>query len=80
MYKTIVVHIDGGAAQESRINAATLPAAAHDARYIRSADTGVTPTCHALPPAAIGAPTPFPVSDFAAVRKAVAPRSVWTGH
>ena len=42
MYKTIVVHIDGGARQESRLRAAALLAVKHGAHLVGSGATGLS--------------------------------------
>jgi nucleotide-binding universal stress UspA family protein len=70
MYKTIVVHVDGGAGQASRIAAAALLAREYGAHLVGSADTGLSWMDYAALTASIGAPIPSPDADFAGLRQA----------
>jgi nucleotide-binding universal stress UspA family protein len=73
MYKTIVVHIDGSAQQESRLRAAALLADAHGAHLIGTATTGVSWADFALLAGSMGGPI-VPGSDFHALRDAAGVR------
>lgn len=48
MFKTILVHVDGGPCQPSRLRAATLLAAAHGAHLVGSATTGLSMASYAV--------------------------------
>lgn len=74
MYKTIVVHIDGSAQQESRLAAAALLANEHGAHLVGNAATGITWMDFALLTGSIGAPLPDPNSDFRGLRDAAGAR------
>lgn len=74
MFKTIVVHVDGGAEQESRVAAAARLAREHDAHLIGSADTGITWMDYALLTGSMGAPAPSSAADFDGLRTAAATR------
>jgi nucleotide-binding universal stress UspA family protein len=56
MYKTIVVHIDGDTAQESRLRAAALLAIKHGAHLVGSAATGISWTNYSLLTSSMAAP------------------------
>jgi nucleotide-binding universal stress UspA family protein len=68
MYKTILVHIDGGAQQASRLRAAALLANAYGAHLVGSAATGISRIDLALLTGA--ASLPIPADDFTALREA----------
>lgn len=70
MYKTIVVHIDGRAEQDSRLRAAAWLANEHGAHLVGSAATGVPWLDYALLAGSIGAPIPDPHADFEGLRVA----------
>jgi nucleotide-binding universal stress UspA family protein len=67
-YKTIVVHIDGGPEQPSRLQAAALLANEHGAHLVGSAVTGTSWPAYVLLTGSIGAPQPQPASDFQGLR------------
>ncbi|MGJ7917044.1 universal stress protein [Massilia sp. LXY-6] len=56
MYKTIVVHIDGGARQESRLRAAALLAVKHGAHLVGSGATGISWMDYSLLTGSMAAP------------------------
>jgi len=66
MYKTIVVHVDGSPAQESRMHAAALLAREHGAHVVGSAATGISWLDFALLTGSMGAP--MPPADFDGLR------------
>ena len=68
MYKTILVHVDGDALQESRLRAAALLANAHGAHLVGTAATGVSPVEFAILAGSVAAP--MPLTDFGALREA----------
>ena len=72
MYKTIVIHVDGGPQQASRLLAGALLASQHDAHLVGSAATGVSWMDFALLTGSAGAP--IPIDDFAAMREATEAR------
>jgi nucleotide-binding universal stress UspA family protein len=74
MYKTIVVHIDGGERQESRLAAAALLAGEHGAHLIGTAATGISWMDFALLTGSLGAPVPDPDTDFRGLRDAAGVR------
>ena len=69
MFKTILVHVDGGPCQESRLRAATLLAAAHGAHLVGSAATGLSLASYAV----LNGSMAMPLSnrDFQELREAV---------
>lgn len=69
MFKTILVHVDGGPCQESRLRAAAVLAAAHGAHLVGSAATGVSYSSYAV----LHGSMAMPVSnrDFQELRDAV---------
>ncbi|WP_306397916.1 universal stress protein [Telluria beijingensis] len=69
MFKTILVHVDGGPCQQSRLRAAALLAGAHDAHLVGSAATGVSFSSYAV----LNGSMAMPVSnrDFQELRDAV---------
>lgn len=69
MLKTILVHVDGGPCQESRLRAATLLAGAHGAHLVGSAATGLSLASYAV----LNGSMTMPVSnrDFQELREAV---------
>jgi nucleotide-binding universal stress UspA family protein len=69
MYKTIVVHIDGSAAQDSRLRAAVQLANAHGAHLVGSAATGISPVEFAVLEGSMAAP--LPLEDFDGLRASV---------
>lgn len=70
MYKTIVVHIDGGARQESRLRAAALLAVKHGAHLVGSGATGLSMMDYSL---LTGGMTPPVIGDeFQDLRDAAA--------
>ena len=73
MYKTIVVHVDGSPAQESRVRAGALLANLFDAHLIGSAATGISWFDYSLLIGSMGAPM-MPESDFSGMRAAVRAR------
>lgn len=74
MYRTIVVHIDGGGAQDSRLRAAALLANDHGAHLIGMAATGISWLDYAVLTGSFGAPVPLPESDFQGLRDAAQAR------
>lgn len=74
MYKTIVVHIDGAAGQDSRLRAAALLAADHGAHLIGMTATGISWLDYAVLTGSVGAPVPLPESDFQGLRAAAEQR------
>ena len=73
MYKTIVVHVDGGREQDARLRAAAQLANAFDAHLVGSAATGISWFDYSLLVGSMGAPM-MPESDFNGVREAVRAR------
>lgn len=70
MYKTILVHIDGGARQESRLRAAALLAVRHGAHLVGSGATGLSMMDYSL---LTGGMTPPVIGDeFQGLRDAAA--------
>ncbi|WP_137174456.1 universal stress protein [Massilia sp. HP4] len=69
MLKTILVHVDGGPCQQSRLRAATLLASAHGAHLVGSAATGLSLASYAV----FNGSMAMPVSnrDFQELREAV---------
>ncbi len=69
MFKTILVHVDGGPCQESRLRAAALLADAHGAHLIGSAATGLSMASYAV----LNGSMAMPVSnrEFQELRDAV---------
>jgi nucleotide-binding universal stress UspA family protein len=63
MIKTILVHIDGGPAQDSRLHAAALLANTFDAHLVGSADTGIGWLDYALLTGAVAATTAGPAFE-----------------
>ncbi|MGI4721345.1 MAG: universal stress protein [Janthinobacterium lividum] len=74
MFKTIVVHIDGAAAQDSRLRAASLLANDHGAHLIGMTASGVSWLDYAVLTGSFGAPVPLPESDFQGLRDAAEER------
>jgi nucleotide-binding universal stress UspA family protein len=72
MYKTIVVHIDGSAEQESRLRAAALLAVRHGAHLVGSAATGISWINYSLLTGSMAAPVI--ADDFQGLRDAAALR------
>jgi len=70
MYKTIVVHVDGGPSQASRLQAAALLANAHDAHLIGAAPTGISWLDLSLLSGSMA--LPLPLDDFRGLRDAAA--------
>ena len=70
MYKTIVVHVDGGRNQASRLQAAALLANAHDAHLVGAAPTGISWLDLALLSGSMA--VPLPLEDFHGLRDAAA--------
>jgi nucleotide-binding universal stress UspA family protein len=70
MYKTIVVHIDGGARQESRLRAAALLAVKYGAHLVGSGATGISWMDYSLLTGSMAAPVIG--DDFEELRKAAA--------
>jgi nucleotide-binding universal stress UspA family protein len=70
MYKTIVVHVDGGREQDARLRAGAQLANAFDAHLVGSAATGISWFDYSLLVGSTGAPM-MPESDFNGVREAV---------
>lgn len=66
MIKTIVVHVDGSAHQDSRLRAAARLASEHDAHLVGSAATGISFADMALLAGAVSPPSP--VVDLDALR------------
>lgn len=73
MYKTIVVHIDGGHQQESRLRAAAQLAVSYEAHLVGSSMTGMSWLDFALLTGSMGAPM-MPNSDFQGLRDAASLR------
>ena len=74
MYRTIVVHIDGAAGQDSRLRAAALLAADYGAHLIGMTATGISWLDYAVLTGSVGAPVPLPESDFQGLRDAAEQR------
>jgi nucleotide-binding universal stress UspA family protein len=72
MYKTIVVHIDGSACEESRLRAAALLAIKHNAHLVGSAATGISWLEYSLLTGSMAAPAML--DDFQGMRDAAAGR------
>jgi nucleotide-binding universal stress UspA family protein len=72
MYKTIVVHIDGSACEESRLRAAALLAIKHDAHLVGSAATGISWLEYSLLTGSMAAPAML--DDYQGMRDAAAGR------
>jgi nucleotide-binding universal stress UspA family protein len=72
MYKTVLVHVDGSARQESRMHAAALLAAEHGAHVVGSAATGISWLDFALLTGSMAAP--MPSTDFDGLRDTAALR------
>jgi nucleotide-binding universal stress UspA family protein len=72
MIKTIVVHVDGTPAQDSRMRAAARLASEFGAHLVGSAAIGISWMDFALLTSNVGAP--IPVDDFSAMRSAAAER------
>jgi nucleotide-binding universal stress UspA family protein len=72
MFKTIVVHVDGAAAQESRMQAAARLAGEFGAHLVGSAAIGISWMDFAMLTSNVGAP--IPADDFTAMRAAAAER------
>jgi nucleotide-binding universal stress UspA family protein len=72
MYKTIVVHIDGSASQESRLRAAALLAIKHDAHLVGSAATGISWMEFSLLTSSMAAPAML--DDYQGLREVAAER------
>jgi nucleotide-binding universal stress UspA family protein len=70
MYKTIVVHIDGGDRQESRLRAAALLAVKHAAHLVGSGATGISWMDYSLLTSSMAAPVIG--DDFQGLRDAAA--------
>jgi nucleotide-binding universal stress UspA family protein len=70
MYKTILVHIDGGPQQDSRLRAAAMLANEHGAHLVGSAATGISWVEFALLTGSMAAPMPAPNADFDGLRDA----------
>ncbi|MFC5547087.1 universal stress protein [Massilia aerilata] len=68
MYKTIVLHIDGGSQQDSRMRAAAMLAREHGAHLVGTAATGISYTDLALLAGSMAAPVP--VTDLDGLRDA----------
>lgn len=64
MYKTIVIHIDGDAGQDSRLRAAALLASDHGAHLVGCAATGISWFDRAVTAGAAGAPVGGPHARF----------------
>jgi len=73
MYKTIVVQVDGSAAQDARLRVGSHLANAFDAHLVGSAATGISWFDYSLLVGSMGAPM-MPESDFNGVREAVQAR------
>jgi nucleotide-binding universal stress UspA family protein len=67
MYKTIVVHVDGSAQQDSRMAAAARLAREHDAHLVASAATGISWTDYLILTGSMVAP--IPPADFDGLRR-----------
>lgn len=74
MYKTIVLHVDGAAGQDSRLRAAALLANDHGAHLIGMSATGINWLDYAVLTGSFGAPVSFPESDFQGLRDAAEER------
>ena len=72
MIKTILMHVDGGPAQDSRLRAAAALARAFDAHLVGSADTGIGWPAYALITGAVAATTAG--TDFQNLRAAARAR------
>jgi nucleotide-binding universal stress UspA family protein len=72
MYKTIVVHIDGSAEQESRLRAAALLAVRYGAHLVGSAATGISWINYSLLTGSMAAPVI--ADDFQGLRELAAER------
>ncbi|MCS0630357.1 universal stress protein [Telluria mixta] len=72
MIKTILMHVDGGPAQDSRLRAAAALASAFDAHLVGSADTGIGWPDYALITGAVAATTAG--TDFQNLRAAARAR------
>ncbi len=72
LFKTIVVHIDGSACQESRLRAAALLAIKHDAHLVGSAATGISWMDYSLLTGSMA--IPVVADDFQGMRDAAAER------
>jgi nucleotide-binding universal stress UspA family protein len=72
MYKTIVVHIDGSARQESRLRAAALLAIKHGAHLVGSSATGISWMDYSLLTGSMAAPVIG--DDFQGLREAAGER------
>ena len=70
MYKTIILHVDGGPHQDSRLRAAALLAASHGAHLVGSAATGISMANFAI----LNSSMAMPISseDYQALRDDVA--------
>jgi nucleotide-binding universal stress UspA family protein len=71
-YKTIVVHIDGGSCQESRLRAAALLAIKHGAHLVGSAATGISWMEFSLVTSSMAPPAML--DDFQGLREAASER------
>jgi len=67
MYKTIVVHVDGSAQQDSRLAASARLAREHDAHLVGSAATGISWTDYLILTGSMAAPVP--PADFDDLRR-----------
>jgi nucleotide-binding universal stress UspA family protein len=74
MYKTIIVHVDGGAGQDGRLRAAAQLAREYDAHLVGCAATGTSWFDYAVMSGSAGAPAPLPGSDFEGLREQVRER------
>jgi nucleotide-binding universal stress UspA family protein len=72
MYKTIIVHIDGSACQESRLRAAALLAIKHNAHLVGSAATGISWLEYSLLTGSMAAPAML--DDYQGLRDGAAER------
>ncbi|ALK97542.1 hypothetical protein AB595_14880 [Massilia sp. WF1] len=72
MYKTILIHVDGGARQDSRLRAAALLAVRHGAHLIGSSATGISWMDFSLLTASMAAPVI--ADDYQRLRDAAAAR------
>jgi nucleotide-binding universal stress UspA family protein len=72
MYKTIVVHIDGGPQQSARLRAAALLANTHDAHLVGTAATGISWLDIALLSGSMA--VPVALEDFHGLREVAAQR------
>lgn len=73
MYKTIVVHVDGGARQHSRLRTAARLAQEHDAHLVGTATTGMSWRAFVLLATSMGGPVMLD-SDFQALKDAARER------